>query len=301
MKSGRHFVPKKPSGLLTILKEHFRKDEVAARELLTLGAIYLNHERLAEERVIGPSDRLVIFPHPHRFPAGEINWASRVVSEAEGFLLIDKPAGIPTHATVDNGKENALQAMRDTTGQDLFVTHRLDTPVSGLLLFAKTPDYQKRFNQWLAKGRVKKFYEAVVAKPVAVARYTHYVNPTGKGSSAVSPAPKPGFQESILSVTSCDSLGGYFRLVIDLHTGRTHQIRAQLAALGSPVLGDRAYGGGKAPGFGRGIALRAVRLEWENQKQVCSGFAEDVALRSGPPSRLFNQGEAAPGGAAVVS
>jgi len=279
MKSGRHFVPKQPIGLLSLLKEHFRKDEAQARELLALGAIYLNHDRLKSEQVIQPSDRLVIFPHPHRFPAEEVDWKSRVVLESEEFLVIDKPSGVPTHATVDNGKENALQAMRDTLGEELFVTHRLDTPVSGLLLFAKTVEYQKRFNQLLSQGRVKKFYEALVLRPVGVARYTHFVNPNGKGSAAVSLTRKPNHQESVLSVKACERAGGYFRLTIDLHTGRTHQIRAQLAALGAPVLGDRSYGGGKAVGFGRGIALRAVRLEWESHKQSCA----PLQIKEGTP------------------
>ena len=71
---------------------------------------------------------------------------------------MNKPAGIPVHATLDNQVENVLHQLHVALGDSLYVTQRLDTEVSGLIVFAKTQEFQRRFNRLLAERKVTKRY-----------------------------------------------------------------------------------------------------------------------------------------------
>jgi 23S rRNA pseudouridine1911/1915/1917 synthase len=127
----------------------------------------------------------------------------------------------------------------------LGVVHRLDRPTSGVVLFARTSKALKRMNGLLREGRVRKLYWAVVRQspPRSSDTLVHYLerNPAQNKSYACDVA-SPGAKEARLSYRWVLSVERYHLLEIDLHTGRHHQIRAQLAAVGCPVKGDLKYG-----------------------------------------------------------
>lgn len=127
----------------------------------------------------------------------------------------------------------------------LGVVHRLDRPVSGVVVFAKTGKALSRMNELIKQRDMQKIYWAVVKNkpPQNIGRLTHYlVRNQQKNKSFVSKIHSKESKEAVLSYRLLASGERYHLLEIDLHTGRHHQIRAQLAAIGCPVKGDLKYG-----------------------------------------------------------
>ena len=126
------------------------------------------------------------------------------------------------------------------------VVHRLDRPVSGLVIFAKTSKALSRLNEMVKRHEVRKTYWAVVknAPPKPEDTLTDFLMRNEKqNKSYVVREGTSGAKEAILHYrTLGQSSGGYYLLEVDLQTGRHHQIRAQLANMGCPIKGDLKYG-----------------------------------------------------------
>lgn len=248
------------------LKNHFRFSEEKTQLLIQLGAIYIEKNRIFEDTELKKGGHLRLYPSPRRFHVSEVDWSKVVLKETEDFVVLDKPSGIPTIATTDNGLENVLEQLRRSRNENLLVTSRLDTPTSGLLVVARTKPFQVKFNDWLRDGKVEKIYTATTEKAVPLGLLVHYMKPGEELPKIVSAELQKGWLKCTLDVMSCEPFQeqgiGYFKHQLKLLTGRTHQIRAQLADLGAPIVGDREYGfKGKAPIVGkREIALRAISL-----------------------------------------
>ena len=147
----------------------------------------------------------------------------------------------------------------------LGVTHRLDRPTSGVVLFARTSKALTRLNQlFQSKNEIKKTYWAVVDKlpNPASATLHHWVSRnTKQNKSYASVTEQANSKEASLSYRLLASSDKYHLLEIDLHTGRHHQIRAQLAAIGCRIKGDLKYGFPRSNPDG-GIHLHARRIEF---------------------------------------
>ncbi|MBN2551614.1 MAG: RluA family pseudouridine synthase [Spirochaetales bacterium] len=144
----------------------------------------------------------------------------------------------------------------------LGVVHRLDRPTSGVVLFARTSKALQRLNGLFRENRVRKLYWAVVktSPPKRSDTLIHYlVRNAARNKSYVHEHPVQGGKEARLSYRWILSLQRYHLLEIDLHTGRHHQIRAQLAEIGCPVKGDLKYGFPRSDPEG-GIHLHAREL-----------------------------------------
>ncbi len=144
------------------------------------------------------------------------------------------------------------------------VTHRLDRPVSGVVIFAKTSKALERFNEMLRVHNLKKTYWAIVKNPPKQpeSTITHYLVRNEKlNKSFAYNTPKAGAKESILSYKVIGQSDNYTMLEIDLQTGRHHQIRCQLSAIGCPIKGDLKYGFPRSNKDG-GISLHARRIEF---------------------------------------
>ncbi|MBZ9652990.1 RluA family pseudouridine synthase [Psychroflexus montanilacus] len=127
----------------------------------------------------------------------------------------------------------------------LGVVHRLDRPTSGIVVFAKTSKALSRLNKAFANRETEKTYWAVVKnKPKQdSARLMHYLKRNPKQNKSYAHIkPVPGAKEAVLSYVLKKSLDNYYLLEIALETGRHHQIRSQLSAIGSPIKGDLKYG-----------------------------------------------------------
>ena len=125
------------------------------------------------------------------------------------------------------------------------VIHRIDRPVSGVVVFAKTSKALARMNQLVHDRQIQKQYWAIVKNPPAKPKgnLVHYLYKNeSKNKAIVSDIPKNGYLKAELNYELIASSDHYHLLDIELITGRHHQIRAQLSAIGSPIRGDLKYG-----------------------------------------------------------
>jgi 23S rRNA pseudouridine1911/1915/1917 synthase len=125
------------------------------------------------------------------------------------------------------------------------VTHRLDRPVSGLVIFAKTSKALARLNDMFQHGGVKKSYWAIVKnqpKEPEGELVNYLVRNEKQNKSYAYDREVPGSKKAVLCYRQIAQSDNYFLLEVDLKTGRHHQIRCQLAKMGCPIKGDLKYG-----------------------------------------------------------
>jgi 23S rRNA pseudouridine1911/1915/1917 synthase len=144
------------------------------------------------------------------------------------------------------------------------VVHRLDRPVSGLVLFAKTSKALTRLNEMFRDGQMKKTYWAIVKNrpPQEVGELVNYlVRNEKQNKSYASDTEKPNSKRAVLDYKLIAHSDRYYLLEIDLKTGRHHQIRCQLAKMGCPIKGDLKYGFDRSNPDG-GISLHARKAQF---------------------------------------
>lgn len=179
----------------------------------------------------------------------------RVGDIVQGDQTGDKPLS-------DVVKEYIKQKYNKPGAVYLGVVHRLDRPTSGLVLFAKTSKALTRLNEAFKNRETQKTYWAVIkgTPPKLTDTLIHYLvrNPKNNTSKAHIKEVKDS-KKSSLTYTLFSKLKNYAALEIDLHTGRHHQIRSQLSAIGCPIKGDLKYGFDRSNPDG-GIHLHARKL-----------------------------------------
>lgn len=271
-----HHVTNQEITVVDCLKKHFALERADVDALFKLGAIYSDQKRVLKDRLLPKGTYLRLHLQPKRFETAKIDWLSKVVSDTREYLIVNKPAGIPVHASLENREENVLAQMRQATGYPLLITQRLDNPVGGLLCFAKTSDFQKHFNSALADREVKKVYRALTTEKPPVGLQTHYMEPTDHPPKRLSLEASVGWAQCLLQIEKVEAFQDRFDSEITLLTGRTHQIRAQLSALGCPVQGDRLYGS-RVKYLPKQIALFSSRLEFQ------MGYTDAAVFELAPP------------------
>jgi 23S rRNA pseudouridine955/2504/2580 synthase len=191
--------------------------------------------RIPPFRMPQPSERI------HRAPAKVF----KVVYEDEGLLVIDKPPGVAVHggSGVSFGVIESLRAARPELAF-LELVHRLDRDTSGLLMLAKRRQTLLALHQRMRDGQVTKHYVALVKGRFLNDRQhiklglTKWTTVSGERRVKVD----PDGQSAHTVVTCLTRLTDYSLLDAELRTGRTHQIRVHLAALGHSIVGDDKYG-----------------------------------------------------------
>ncbi|MBR0042604.1 MAG: RluA family pseudouridine synthase [Clostridia bacterium] len=142
------------------------------------------------------------------------------------------------------------------------VTHRLDRPVSGLVLFAKTSKALSRLNEMFKRGEVQKTYWAVVKNrpPQEEGTLSHWLLRNEKQNKSYAyDKEKPGSKHALLDYRLIAASDNYYLLEVNLKTGRHHQIRCQLSKMGCPIKGDLKYGFARSNTDGS-ICLHARRI-----------------------------------------
>lgn len=160
----------------------------------------------------------------------------------------------------------------------LGVVHRLDRPTSGIVLFSKTSKALPRLNKLFQQKDAKKTYWAVVKNrpPKDQDILVHYLKRNPKQNKSFAHKNEvPDSKKAILEYRILKELDNYFLLEVDLKTGRHHQIRSQLSAIGCPIKGDLKYGFDRS-NKDAGIHLHARKLEFIHpvKKEPIIVFAE---------------------------
>jgi 23S rRNA pseudouridine1911/1915/1917 synthase len=160
----------------------------------------------------------------------------------------------------------------------LGVSHRVDRPVSGIVMFAKTSKALSRLNEMFKNKEIKKIYWAIVknAPPKQEDTLTSFIRRDEKKNKSYSyPSEVKGSKKAILDYSVLSKSDNYYLLEVLLHTGRHHQIRCQLANAGCPIKGDLKYGFPRS-NKDASISLHARKIEFLHPvtKETVSVIAE---------------------------
>lgn len=170
------------------------------------------------------------------------------------------------------------------------LVHRIDRPVGGLVIFAKTSKALTRLNEMLRRGLIRKTYRAIVQgvpNPYEGTIESYLSSNQRTNKSYVSPTPSEGAKLAVLDYRLLREGQRYSLLEINIHTGRKHQIRAQLASIGHPIVGDLKYGARRSNPDGS-ICLQAYRLQFTHP---VSGKEIDVTAPALTNHPLWNAEE----------
>ena len=194
----------------------------------------------------------------------EDNHLIAVAKKAGDIVQGDKTGDVPLSDLVKAYLKDKYQKPGNVY---LGVVHRLDRPVSGIVLFAKTSKALPRLNKMFAEHKgVSKTYLAIVANrpPQQEGTLTHWLTRNEKQNTARAyDREVPGSKKAVLDYRVVAQSERYFLLEIELRTGRHHQIRCQLAKIGCPIKGDLKYGAPRSNPDGS-ISLHAWRLSLEH-------------------------------------
>ncbi len=208
-----------------------------------------------------------------------------VLTNNHQFVAFNKPAGLAaqTDKTTDTSLLELGSAYCKT---QLYTIHRIDRPTSGLILYAKTTTAAASLSEQLRERRAEKKYLAIVAEhpPKMEDTLQHFLLRDGRKMRAeIVKAKQAGAQEAILHYRYVAGSDRYHLLEIQLETGRFHQIRAQLAAIGCSVHGDVKYGA-RRRNADRSIDLHAYQMALTHP-----GTGDAVVLVAPPPDNpLWN-------------
>lgn len=196
-----------------------------------------------------------------------------ILFEDNHLIAVNKPAGMAVQ-----GDETGDRHLLDEVGDYLktqynkpgkaFVglIHRIDRPVSGVVLLAKTSKGLARMNEQFRDKATEKTYHALTqaAMPEEAGTLTHFLGKDAKTHRALTYlTPRPGSKEAVLHYRLKKQIKQLYLYEVTLETGRFHQIRAQFAKSGCPLLGDLKYGA-KNPLPDRSIGLHARILEFNH-------------------------------------
>jgi 23S rRNA-/tRNA-specific pseudouridylate synthase len=198
-----------------------------ARELIARKRVLVNERPVAiVSREVSDNDRIVIIDELPQL---------RILAETKDWIAVDKPPGMPTQPARDRSERSLEELLRVEHGP-IYLVHRLDTPASGVVLFARNREAAAWLSAFFAGGAMRKTYLAITDPPI---EREIVIDTPIDGKIALTIA-RPNHE-------------------VEIKTGRTHQIRIHLASIGHPIRGDRRYGGRAATR----LMLHAWKLEHE--------------------------------------
>jgi 23S rRNA pseudouridine1911/1915/1917 synthase len=221
-----------------------------AEALIEAGLVLVDGRRQPKRHLVRPGERIEVDAPPP--PSGEVEGPSAefaVLHEDAHLLVVDKPAGLVVHPARGHWTGTLAQALagRAAGGEDPWragIVHRLDRDTSGLLVVAKSDRVHRALKQLLAARRLRREYLALVDGL-----------PESRTGTIEAPIGRHRRDRLLMSIESDEPREARTRFALEracarssllrvsLDTGRTHQIRVHMQAIGHPVIGDRQYGG----------------------------------------------------------
>lgn len=226
------------------------------QELIQIGCLYINKKRvlLLEEATYQVGDIIRLHIEPKLFDSQLLSQIE-IINETSDWILVFKPAGLPTHETLDNIHQNVKAELQKIISNVLYPLFRLDVGTQGLLLMAKNKDYARFFNQLQLEQQVTKGYWAFTRLPSQPFFPIFWIDYMKKSDRAprelinisdfelLNTSNQKQYQRCELQILNQQSEGLIAHWDLVLKTGRTHQIRCQMKLRDLPLLGDQLYGG----------------------------------------------------------
>lgn len=253
-----------------------------AVRLIDAGLVTVDGRPVAKRHAVAAGEAIVVARAAAPTPASGPATAGadyRIAYEDDDLIVVDKPAGVVVHPARGHSEGTLAQALADraTGGADPYragIVHRLDKDTSGLLVVAKSEEAHRALKQLLAERELHREYTALV-DGIPPARSGTIDAPIGRDRrdrvliSLETDVPREA--RTHFEVVEALHAAALLRIVLD--TGRTHQIRVHMRAIGHPVSGDSAYGGSVRYGLTRQF-LHAARLSFPHPR---SGAPVDVS------------------------
>ena len=225
--------PKKLSKIL--LKEYPDIGYSYLQKLFRRSDVKINGNRIKNDVIINSGDSVNIYT----FDKETVSFKPEVVYEDDNLIVFIKPKKISSQ-----GKNSFEEKVKDNIDKSYILCHRLDTNTEGLLIFAKSKDIFEEIKKCFVNNKIEKYYYALVYGDIcAPGEYTDYIVKDSERSRVfVYSHDVSGCKKAILKYEPIEKKGESTLLSINLITGRTHQIRAQMAFHGHQVIGDGKYG-----------------------------------------------------------
>ncbi|AKF11299.1 RluA family pseudouridine synthase [Sandaracinus amylolyticus] len=247
-----------------------------AREMVESGAIRVNGRSPRKGLRLAPGDHVVLAraPAPSDFHARpDAKLPLHVVHEDPWLVVVDKPAGVPSHPLRENEIGTIASALvaryPEMSGvgyrlREPGILHRLDTDTSGLIVAARDELTFEALRTALKDGRIDKRYVALVEGRVDAPQVIDLpIGPHPRDPRRVVTIDVKGARPARTEILKAEAIGVYTRVEVSASHATRHQVRAHLAAIGHPLVGDALYGGSALPGLARHF-LHASRIAFEH-------------------------------------
>lgn len=225
--------------------------EIGAVSVRDKSAKKIKWERLCSQSSTlgawGQQVQLRIYEEPRRFTSACQALEDDPLYESVHCVVVNKPHGLPVQAHPSNSRECLLPCVQGQLKGEVHLVHRLDAATSGIILLARSMESKRYFTRLFEqRDQIEKTYSTLTATAVPIGTLSHFQYKKRLGAQLLSttqPSSDRGaWKQSELEVLSCvEHTDGLYSSEIRLLTGRKHQIRSQLAAIGCPILDDTLY------------------------------------------------------------